>query len=64
MAAHKTDLAVAFAGNGSGPLSDEARRSLALQHYTDHLSQPDADMPFVAPETMVERDRLWQRWIK
>jgi hypothetical protein len=23
----------------------------------------DADMPFVAPETMVERNRLWQRWI-
>ncbi|KAK8035693.1 hypothetical protein PG991_001766 [Apiospora marii] len=64
MPPHDADQVAPLTGISSGPLSDEERKSLALRYYNDHLSQPGNDKPFVAKETLAERDRIWNRWNK
>lgn len=44
------------------PFSQEAREKLALTHFEEYLSRPIDDKPFVAEDTLKERERLWHLW--
>ncbi|KAI0455393.1 hypothetical protein F5B21DRAFT_195923 [Xylaria acuta] len=35
------------------------------RHYLDmYANQPDDDTPFVPPDTLKERDRVWNSWVR
>lgn len=42
--------------------SREESRAIAQKHFEEYAEQPIEDKPFVAEETLTERDRLWGRW--
>ncbi len=42
--------------------SREESRAIAQKHFEEYVTRPIEDKPFVAEETLTERDRLWGRW--
>ncbi|RYP64095.1 hypothetical protein DL771_008954 [Monosporascus sp. 5C6A] len=40
----------------------QTKKQTALAHLEEYLSRPIDDKPFVADDTLKERDRLWQNW--
>ncbi|KAK5633493.1 hypothetical protein RRF57_009207 [Xylaria bambusicola] len=43
------------------PSRDESR-AIAQKHFEEYITRPIEDKPFVAEETLAERDWLWGRW--
>ncbi|KAI1326324.1 hypothetical protein F5Y16DRAFT_234669 [Xylariaceae sp. FL0255] len=59
------EITVGCVGDGRPELPSEGLGKPPARHYLDmYVNQPDDDSPFVADNTLKERDRVWNRWIR
>ncbi|KAI0423646.1 hypothetical protein F5Y09DRAFT_348604 [Xylaria sp. FL1042] len=55
----------ACVGDGRPEWPSQGRGKPPARHYLDmYVNQPDDDAPFVADDTLKERDRVWNSWIR